>query len=200
MLPGSSPGLDGAASDGPGAQQGAGWGGASGSGWNRPRTGSGTSSGRASPGSDGWGGGGGAGSGRGRPWALIAVGVVLMCLGVASFTADGPGEDVEAAAGATDGSTRMLDAMGLENNSDRFRERFRGRTLNITGRVVSVADSASMDMRAGSVLFRVRVRKGPPLPSGLRLGQACEVKGSVVEMDADGSITLEASQAVVRET
>lgn len=134
-----------------------------------------------------------------RSWGpLVVVGLVLI-LGVSSFFSDGGAEDVETTAGATDSSTRMLDAMALENNPDRFRERFRGRSMNVVGRIVSVGDSHALDLRSGTVLFRVR-KKGGALPAGLRIGQSCEVQGSVADMDADGSITLDATQAVVSQT
>lgn len=122
---------------------------------------------------------------------LVVAGAVCICLVVAMISGESGGEDAAEGGAMQEQSTRMLDAMGLETKPERFRERFRNRKIQLAAKIVSVGDSHSADLRSGTVLFRLKTARSSSLPAGLRIGQTCEVQGTVVDMEADGSIQVE---------
>jgi HEAT repeat protein len=95
-------------------------------------------------------------------------------------------------------SVRSLDSMALEPNPERFKQRFGGRPVSITGKLLSSPGGEAADVRSGTVMFRVKAKKGA-IPPELRVAGPCQIEGTVVELDASGVIHVEGTLIASRE-
>jgi len=114
-----------------------------------------------------------------------------------------PEGEAEGAAGAGPGGsdqvTRMVDAMGLEQDAARFRSRFHERPVAVSGRLLKAADSHTADVRSGTVIFRLRTIRDGSIPAGLGSGRRCEVTGRVAELAPDGAIVVDGTLVPAKE-
>jgi len=88
-------------------------------------------------------------------------------------------------------SMRLLDAMSLESQSDRFIQRFKGRQVIFQARLIQVNNSSSAIVRSGSVLFRIKLPRPSRSLEQMKPPLVCEVLGSIGRNHSDGSIEIE---------
>lgn len=95
-------------------------------------------------------------------------------------------------------SIRLLSAMCLEKDPERFAERFGGHKVLFSGKLLQVIDRSNALVQSGTTLFRVKTPSSTNLGT-LRPGQICEVTASIVARQADGSAQLEGTVRLANE-
>lgn len=139
-----------------------------------------------------------AGAGRGSFWATTFAGLIFVVVIVVELAEPVAGPTgTEGATGGTstdavgtDRTTRLLGSMTLERRPDRFVERFKDKRITFSGRLVALPDPVTADVRSGTVLFRVKLTRGTQAIQRMQTGQICDVSGTVVSRQTDGTIEL----------